>query len=288
VKIANLDGRLVIVDGDRAIDVAGASGGLFSADPQEIYERWSEFLAWAPSAPAENARGFDASLALAPVPRPRQVFAIGLNYREHAAEANEDVPSFPSTFTKFPTSLTGPYADVELPTGTVDWEVELVVVVGRAAFRVTEQDAWDHIAGFTIGQDLSERNLQLRPPLPQFSLAKSFPGFSPIGPFLATPDEFTDPDDLALECRIGDEVVQSARTSQMIFSVPALVERLSSVARLLPGDLIFTGTPAGVGAARDPRRYLRPGDVLTSSIEGLGVMRTSLVAAAVDSRHIVG
>lgn len=168
---------------------------------------------------------------------------------------------------------------MELPTDTVDWELELVVVIGSRAFRVREEDAWSHVAGLTIGQDLSERTLQFTPPVPQFSLGKSFPGFSPTGPYVVTPDELANPNDLALEGKVGNDVVQSARTSQMIFSVAALIEKVSSVAPLLPGDLIFTGTPEGVGGARTPPWYLRAGDELISAIEGLGTMKTSLVAS---------
>src|SRR5206468_326147 len=127
-----------------------------------------------------------------PVPRPRQVFGVGMNYRTHAAEAGVEIPEFPAVFTKFPTSIAAPHCAVALPSDRVDWEVELVVVIGRPTRRVAEADAWDYVAGLTVGQDLSERTVQLRPPVPQFSLGKSFPGFGPIGPHIVTPDEFGD------------------------------------------------------------------------------------------------
>jgi 2-keto-4-pentenoate hydratase/2-oxohepta-3-ene-1,7-dioic acid hydratase in catechol pathway len=142
---------------------------------------------------------------------------------------------------------------------------------------VSEKDAWRHVAGLTIGQDLSERAVQLAGPVPQFSLGKSYPGFSPIGPVIVTPDEFSDPNDLALGCAVDGEVLQDGRTKDLIFSVPELVARLSAVLPLLPGDVIFTGTPSGVGMARDPQRFLVPGTTLVSTIEGIGELRNPLV-----------
>jgi 2-keto-4-pentenoate hydratase/2-oxohepta-3-ene-1,7-dioic acid hydratase in catechol pathway len=210
------------------------------------------------------------------VPRPRQVFAIGMNYRDHADETGLGVPASPSTFTKFPTCITGPSAQVPLPPGDVDWEVELVVVLGRTARNVSASRAWDHVAGVCVGQDLSERKLQLIPPSPQFSLGKSHPGFGPTGPYLVTPDELGDPDDLALDCTLNGEQVQQGRTRDMLFPVPELIARLSAVVTMLPGDLIFTGTPAGVGLGRTPPRFLAPGDVLVSSIDQVGEITTRL------------
>jgi 2-keto-4-pentenoate hydratase/2-oxohepta-3-ene-1,7-dioic acid hydratase in catechol pathway len=213
----------------------------------------------------------------APVPRPRQVFAIGMNYAAHAAEAGVDAPEFPPTFTKFPTCIAGPDAEVGLPSTFVDWEVELVVVIGERAYEVASGKGWTHVAGLMVGQDLSERVVQLRPPAPQFSLGKSFPGFGPIGPWIVTPDELENPDDLAISCTLNGEEVQKSRTSDLIFGVDALVHDLSSITPLLPGDLIFTGTPSGVGGARTPPRFLAPGDHLVSTIEGIGTIHTHLV-----------
>lgn len=272
VKVSNLAGRLVLLVADGAVDVEQASAGRFSADPQAVFEVWAQFRDWAGT--AELTPGpFDPALLGPPVPRPRQVFAIALNYREHALESGFALPERPSVFTKFPTSLTGPSGDIALVDGSVDWEVELVAVIGKLAHQVAQADAWGHVAGLCVGQDLSERTTQLAGPVPQFSLAKSFPGFSPIGPWLVTPDELADPDDLAIGCAVNGEEVQKSRTSDLVFSVPALVSRLSSVLPLLPGDLIFTGTPAGVGMGRTPQRYLAEGDELVSYIEGLGRMR---------------
>lgn len=285
MRIANHDNRLVLLqhgeDGrELGIDVEHASGGRFTSDPQAIYEVWDEYRDWAADATtrAEPTVAIKRELLGAPVPRPRQVFAIGLNYAEHAAEANMTGSSAPSTFTKFPTCLTGPYATVKLPPGNVDWEVELVAVIGRTAHHVSVANAFDHVAGFTVGQDLSERISQLLPPVPQFSLGKSFPGFGPTGPSVVTLDELADPSDLVIGCALDGEVLQNARTSQMIFTVPQLVAHLSSVVTLLPGDIIFTGTPSGVGQTRTPQRFLKPGETLISTIEGVGHIETTFVA----------
>lgn len=156
-----------------------------------------------------------------------------------------------------------------------DWEVELVVVIGTRARNIPEADAWTHVAGVTVGQDLSERITQLDGPAPQFSLGKSFAGFAPVGPWLVTENELDDRDDLTLSCSLNGETVQDGRTSQMIFPVSALVSRLSQIVALYPGDLIFTGTPAGVGVSRKPQRFLAAGDVLDSAIDGIGTLRQS-------------
>jgi 2-keto-4-pentenoate hydratase/2-oxohepta-3-ene-1,7-dioic acid hydratase in catechol pathway len=275
MRIANLSGRLTLVSGERALDVHEASGHRFPSDPQAVYGRWDEFRAWAADADLGAGVPYDPAALGAPAPAPRQLLAVGLNYREHADEAGFGRPEgMPPVFTKFASSITGPVTDVVLPEGgRTDWEVELVVVIGRAARRVSEADAWDHVAGLTAGQDLSERVLQMSGPAPQFGLAKSYPGFSPMGPCLVTPDEFDDPDDLELTCSVNGEQVQRGSTRQLVFSVPALVSKLSSVLELWPGDVIYTGTPAGVGLGRTPQRWLRAGDELVSSIRGIGELR---------------
>jgi 2,4-didehydro-3-deoxy-L-rhamnonate hydrolase len=279
MRIANADGRLALVIGDHVLDVAQRSGGVFGPDLQDVYERWTEFTAWAAQADTAGGTPLDEDQLGPVVPRPRQIFAIGLNYRGHAAETGLDIPTSPMVFTKFASSIAGPRATVALPTNSVDYEAELVVVIGAQAQRVSQAAAWSHVAGLTVGQDISERELQVLPPAPQqFSLAKSFPAFAPIGPVLVTPDEFDDPDDLEIGCSAGGEQLQKARTSDMVFTVSQLVEYLSSVVTLFPGDVIFTGTPAGVGFARSPQRYLRAGEELVTTIEGIGELRNPLVS----------
>lgn len=279
MRIANLAGRLVVVAADRAVDVQKASGGLFSSDPQAVYSRWEEFRTWAGQADLSGGVPFEPADLGAPSPAPRQLLAIGLNYREHVSEAGFTTPEgIPPVFTKYATSITGPVTEVALPEGGhTDWEVELVVVVGRRAYRVSEADAWSHIAGLTVGQDISERIIQMAGPAPQFSLGKSYPGFAPTGPWLVTPDEIDNRDDLELTCAINGEEVQRGRTRHLIFSVPTLIARLSEVLPLLPGDVIFTGTPAGVGLGRSPQRWLAPGDELVSAITGIGELRQRFV-----------
>ena len=278
MRLINLGGRLALDNNGRAIDVERASGGLFSADFQAALERWVEFRRWAGGLDSADGTPFDQADLHAPVGTPRQIFAIGLNYRGHAEENDLEIPDTPMVFTKFATSITGPNCDVIMPPGAVDWEAELVAVIGRRAEHVPEAQGWDYVAGLTVGQDLSERLLQIKPPAPQqFSLAKSYPGFAPLGPALVTPDEFADPDDLEIGCSIDGDQVQSAQTSDLIFSVPNLVSYLSGILPLLPGDLIFTGTPAGVGFALKPQRFLQPGEILTTFVEGIGTMRHRMV-----------
>jgi 2-keto-4-pentenoate hydratase/2-oxohepta-3-ene-1,7-dioic acid hydratase in catechol pathway len=280
VRTANLDNRLVLVHDDGAVDAEKASDGLFSSDPQAVFDRWAEFTAWAQSAAARQAERVpvDENRLGAPAPRPRQVFALALNYADHVGESSFEAPKQPSVFTKYPTSLAGPRDTLVLPSAVVDWEVELVAVIGSRAQDVAEQDAWRHVAGLTVGQDLSERLVQLAGAAPQFSLGKSFPGFSPTGPVLVTPDEFGDPDDLAIGCAVNGETMQESRTSQMIFSIPRQIAWISAICPLLPGDLLFTGTPSGVGGARDPRRFLAPGEELHSWVDGIGELRNRLAA----------
>jgi len=305
-RVANLAGRAVLVvdDGhgadeqgadeqgaegaeadqeggaDFGIDIESASDGVFSADIQALYDRWPEFTAWAASEPEPGPTGLfeihERDL-LSPAPFPAQVFGIGLNYKDHAAETGMQLPRRIATFTKFPTCLTGGFDDVQLPEGSVDYEVELVVVMGARAYKVADWEAWSLVAGVTVGQDLSERILQ-REAGNQFCLGKSFRGFGPMGPSLVTPDELTDPDDLPIWCSINGETMQDSRTSEMVFSVSSIIEELSSVVTLLPGDVIFTGTPAGVGWVRQPPRFLQPGDVLESGIEGIGTIRNKMVS----------
>jgi 2,4-didehydro-3-deoxy-L-rhamnonate hydrolase len=275
VKIANSNGRGVLVLGDEIADVEQASGGAFGPDPMAAYDDWPAFADFAAGVASGTGPLVEADLRC-PVPAPRQVFAIGLNYRSHAEETGMTVPDVPATFTKFPTCLAGPYDDVEVCGATTDWEVELVAVIGARADRVAEADGWSHVAGVTVGQDITDRALQIAAGA-QFSLGKSRRGFGPMGPWVVTPDELADPDDLALGCSLDGEIVQDARTDDLIFGVPRLVAELSAVLPLLPGDVIFTGTPAGVGFTRQPARALQPGQVLDSWIEGIGRLRNRCV-----------
>nr|WP_296774430.1 fumarylacetoacetate hydrolase family protein [Rhodococcus sp. (in: high G+C Gram-positive bacteria)] len=277
MRISRIDNRYHAIDGDVALDIEHASEGRFTANGFDVYERWDELRDWVHTIPADRYKPFDRASIGAPVPMPRQVFAIGLNYRDHAAEAGLDEPDAPLVFTKFPTCITGPTTPISLPSDNVDWEVELVAVIGKKADHVSEDRGWEHVAGLTVGQDISERAVQLAGPAPQFGLGKSFPGFGPIGPAVVSLDELPTIDDLAIGCSLDDEVLQKGRTSDLIFSIPQLIAHISAICPLLPGDIIFTGTPAGVGGARTPKRFLPRGATLVSHIEGIGELRNPLI-----------
>ncbi|MFW0793389.1 fumarylacetoacetate hydrolase family protein [Gordonia sp. CPCC 205515] len=287
MRIANYDGRATLVTGEpgaeQGVDIATATDGRFRPEPTDTYQNWTEIVSWAASFDVSAATTFaiDRSKLGAPSPAPRQVFAIGLNYDEHAAESGFDSPeNLPPVFTKYVSSFSGPDTTVVIPDGgAVDWEVELVAVIGREATDVSEDQAWDHVAGLTVGQDISERITQTRGPAPQFGLGKSFPGFSPQGPWLVTTDEVADRDDLELGCSIDGEEMQKGRTRDLIFPIAALVAELSRNVTLYPGDVIFTGTPAGIGAGREPKRFLQAGEHLDSWITGIGELHQTFVAA---------
>ncbi|GAA0951264.1 fumarylacetoacetate hydrolase family protein [Actinocorallia libanotica] len=275
MRIANHAGRAVLVlADDRAADIATASGGRFGPGLQSVYDAWPEFTAWAATADPVSDVELDRALLGPPSPAPSQIVAIGLNYADHATETGFEPPKdLPPVFTKFASSLTGPHGEIALPEGGhTDWEVEVVAVIGRTAHRITEAEAWDHVAGLSVGQDLSERILQFTGQSPQFGFAKSYPGFAPTGPWLVTLDEVPDRDDLALGCAIDGETVQDGRTSKLLFSIPRTIAELAEVITLRPGDVIFTGTPDGVGYGMDPQRFLRPGETLRTWVEGIGEM----------------
>jgi 2,4-didehydro-3-deoxy-L-rhamnonate hydrolase len=278
LRVANVDGRVKLVVEGGAVDVERASNSRFTSDPQAIYARFAEFRQWASGVDAAD-EAFDPESAGSPAPTPRQVFGIGLNYADHAAESGFVKPDHPVVFTKFPSCIAGPVTTVRLPPGSVDWEIEVVAVMGATAQSVALDRAWDHVAGLTAGQDLSERQLQRSGPAPQFCLAKSHAGFAPMGPCLVTTDDLEQPDDLELGCQVNGTVMQQGRTVDMIFPVPELVAYLSGIVTLYPGDIIFTGTPSGVGMGRTPPVYLQDGDVLHSWIEGIGTLTQTFIGS---------
>ncbi len=284
MRLATIGMRLCIVREEGALDLESVSKGEFSADPHHAFERWDELQRWY----AENQETITAATPDAyttsdlgpPVPAPRQIFGIGLNYRDHAAEANLELPTEHAVvFAKFPASVTGPFAEVQLPSDAVDFETELVAVIGRGGHRIRRENAWEHVAGLTLGQDLSERLVQWRGPSPQFSLGKSYPGFAPIGPVLVTLDEFPHLEDIGIGCELNGRTMQHGSSRDMVFTIPQLVEQLSAIVPLLPGDLVFTGTPAGIGWTRDPRVVLQPGDRLVTHADVIGEMTTTFTAA---------
>ena len=275
-RLINVDGRAALEQNGSWFDLATLAGDDSLADPMVAVARHAELHDLAGRLDTATPGGtLDGTPLGAPVPRPRQVFGIGLNYAEHAGESGQPVPTVPLTFTKFPSCIAGPTADVPVTGTMVDWEVEVVAVIGTEASHVAVDDGWDHVAGLMLGQDISDRAVQLSDTPPQFSLGKSFTAFGPTGPALVSLDAFADVDDIGLWCEVNGERVQDGRTNDLIFSVPQLVAYLSSICTLYPGDLVFTGTPSGVGLARG--RFLLVGDELVSGAEGLGELRNRLV-----------
>lgn len=275
-RLANVEGRAALVHGDHYYDLEAVADDDLGPDPMAAIaqaDRMDELSAGLADLEPTGALG-DVTLG-PPVPRPSKTFGIGLNYRTHAAESNMEIPTSPLVFTKFPNCLCGPTADVELRSDGCDYEGELVAVIGLGGRDIAPDDAWNHVVGLTIGQDISDRPAQFLSKPPQFNLGKSFDTFGPIGPCVVSLDELDDPANLRLTTAVNDEVRQDDSTANMIFDVPALVSFLSSITTLETGDLIFTGTPAGVGAAQ--RKYLADGDVITTTIEGLGTMTNRCV-----------
>jgi 2-keto-4-pentenoate hydratase/2-oxohepta-3-ene-1,7-dioic acid hydratase in catechol pathway len=246
-----------------------SSDGLL-AEARRVTARAAEDLDFAD----EHSLPFDEVELLAPIPRPGKVLCLGLNYRDHAAESGAPVPSEPVIFSKASSSVIGPGDAIRLPacSDQVDYEVELAFVIGRPAKNVTAADAMKHVAGYTVLNDVTARDYQRIRGGGQWTLAKSFDTFCPIGPWVVTADEVADPHALRLECAVSGEKMQSSSTSQMIFTIPEIIEHLSAALTLEPGDLVGTGTPPGVGFARTPPRFLRAGDVVECTVEDVGTL----------------
>jgi len=217
---------------------------------------------------------------LAPVHDPRKIVCIGLNYRDHAVETGAEIPAEPILFSKYPTTLVGHGANILLPAEStqVDYEAELVVVIGRGGRRIKREHAMEHVAGYAVGHDVSARDWQLNKPGKQWMSGKTFDTFAPVGPVLVTPDEVPDPHALGIRLRLNGQTMQDSSTSQLIFRVDEVIAYLSQIFTLEPGDLIFTGTPPGVGMSRKPPVWLKPGDVVEVEIDGLGTLRNPVVA----------
>ena len=275
-KLANVEGRAALVAGDSYHDLETISAGALGADPMAALaalDRLAELSAGLGDLPATGA--LDSVRLGPPVPRPPNAFAVGLNYRNHALESGMALPRVPLVFTKYASCIAGPADDVVMRSDYVDFEAELVVVIGPGGKDIPLADAWSHVAGLCVGQDISDRPAQFSAMPPQFNLGKSFDTFGPIGPVLVSPDSLADPSGLEIECRVNDEVRQSDNTNDLIFDVPALIHYLSEFCTLQTGDLIFTGTPGGVGVVDG--RFLKDGDLIRTSIEGLGVLTNRCV-----------
>jgi 2,4-didehydro-3-deoxy-L-rhamnonate hydrolase len=276
-RLANISGRAALVVGDNYVDLERISGGAFGPDLMDAIRRSPELHRL--QSIADDARP-DGPFANAdvrpPIPNPRSSFAIGLNYRSHAAEAGMELPASPLVFSKFSSCFAGAYDDIVLNSTTSDYEAELIVVIGVGGRNIATIDAWSHVAGVTAGQDISDRALQFAASPPHFDLGKSRDTYGPLGPVLVSTDSFADLNDIAIVCRVNGETRQADTTASLIFNVPTLIEYLSSILTLTPGDVIFTGTPEGVGATKG--LFLKPGDVIETEIAGIGSMTNICVA----------
>lgn len=283
MKLGKINGRSVLISDSTALDIETASAGKFSSSTRAVLEDWDSFKAWGTTSDFSQAVPFSPKDLEAPVDEPRQVFAIGLNYKDHADEASLPYPEHLVVFTKFASCLGSPNATVVLPSNDVDYETEMVIVIGQTVHNVSSEDAWKYVAGICIGQDYSERTIQRRGPAAQFSLGKSYPNFGPYGPYIVSTDEFSNPDSLRISAVLEGAdmnepfIIQDGTTADLIFPVSQCIADLSKIVTLYPGDLIFTGTPAGVGLSRN--LLLRPGHKLTSSLEGVGSIENNFVSA---------
>jgi acylpyruvate hydrolase len=250
--------RAGVVDGDQVVD----------AGP----------VPWDPAPGAVVGAIGDVTL-VAPIPAPGKVVCVGRNYAEHAAETGSAAPTEPQLFAKWANAIVGPGAVVELPsiTRALDYEAELVVVMGRAARRVTEADALDHVLGYTCGDDISARDLQFGDT--QWTRGKALDTFAPMGPWIVTTDEIPDPQSLGIRCLVNGESRQDDTTAHMLFGVARLIAFISEAITLDPGDVIFSGTPPGVGHARRPPAYLQPGDLVRVEIDSIGSLENRIVSA---------
>ena len=237
-------------------------------------------LRWLNRPPASERRDLVKTRFRAPIPRPPKIICIGLNYRDHAAEARMAIPEVPTVFAKYSNTVTGHMHPIILPKNSVkpDYEAEFAVVIGKGGRHIPEARWREHVFGYTIVNDVSARDFQMQ--TSQWTMGKTFDTFAPMGPFVVTADEIEDPHKLAISLRLNGELMQNSNTSNLIFGVPQLIAFLSSVMTLQPGDIISTGTPAGVGFARKPPRWLLPGDEVAVEVEGLGRLVNPVVAEA--------
>jgi len=263
------------------VDVNAANREMPSTvrDLLELGTEWQR-KAWA-SLPRGVVRHDPANVKLlAPVPDARKIICVGLNYRDHAAESGVPVPTEPVLFSKYSTALIGHGAPIVLPkvSQEVDYEAELVVVIGRKGRHISREQAFEYVGGYAVGHDVSARDWQLNKPGKQWMAGKTFDTFAPVGPELVTPEEVVEPQNLGIRLRLNGQTMQDSSTSQLVFGVSELIAYLSQVFTLEPGDLIFTGTPPGVGMARKPPVWLKPGDTVEVDIDRLGTLRNPVIA----------
>ena len=281
LQLASVQGRAHFVIGSstefRVVDVEHSSKGSLPSDVMSCYSVWEVLRAHATTLTKTDGVACSLEQLDCPVPRPRQLFAVGLNYKKHAEEMGTPIPTTPLTFAKFQSSINTPYGDVQLVGTTCDYESELVVIIGTGGVNIAQADAWQHIAGITAGQDISDRTLQYSGVPPQFSLGKSRTGFTPMGPWVTDTHDNSSRDNLRLTCSVNGEIRQDTKTSDMIFDIPQIISYLSGICELFPGDAIFTGTTAGVGHGHKPPVYLKRGDIIETTLEGVGIIRNRCV-----------
>lgn len=272
--------QLGAVADEKVIHLAQASGGQLPNDMRAFLEMGEPALALAQEVVAQGGGVPLGSVkVLAPISNPSKVIAIGLNYMDHVREQGMKPPTIASMFTKYPSAIVGPGDAIRWDpglTGKVDYEAELALVIGKRASKVAEADAYDYIAGYMNCHDVSARDLQLEKG-DQWIMGKSLDTFCPLGPYLVTKDEIADPHALAIRCLVNGEALQDSNTREMVFKIPYLIAYLSRAITLLPGDVVTTGTPDGVGAFRKPPIYLKHGDVVTVEVEGLGQLTNPCV-----------
>lgn len=230
------------------------------------------------SAIAANKIPLDQVRLHAPLSNPPRIFAIGLNYRGHAIESGMAIPATPVVFFKLPTAIIGPGDAIVLPKNSTepDYEAEFAFVIGKGGYRIPASAWREHVYGYTIVNDVSARDVQFA--TTQWSMSKCFPTFCPLGPAIVTADEIADPHNLNISLSIDGELLQNSNTSDLVFKIPELIEHLSSITPLLPGDIVSTGTPPGVGLGRTPKRWLKPGETVTITVEGLGSLTNPVIA----------
>mgnify|MGYP001166696959 FL=1 len=272
-KLANISGRASLVEDDNYYDLEVISNGEFNSNPSDALQNQNRLKQLNGQLSEMEPTGVinDSELG-PPVSFSANCYAVGLNYKNHAEESGLEIPDVPMIFTKHTSCLVGPFTTIEMRSDAVDYEAELVAVIGKTGKDIKREDAWDHVAGLCVGQDISDRGVQFSTKnLPQFNLGKSFDTFGPIGPFLVSPDELPNKDGLEIECLVNDEVRQKDNTNDLIFDIPFIICYLSEIVTLNVGDVIFTGTPGGVGVMEG--KFLKEGDILTTHIEGLGSLR---------------
>jgi 2-keto-4-pentenoate hydratase/2-oxohepta-3-ene-1,7-dioic acid hydratase in catechol pathway len=275
--------RCALAVADGYIDINATDPGLPSCIKNLLAASPAVRKAAAEVASSKNAVKYAANAVklLPPVPKPGKILCIGLNYRDHAIEGGKAIPTEPVIFGKFSNTLIGPGDPIKIPkvAQKVDYEAELVIVIGKRGKHIpNDPSAFDYVGGYTCGHDVSARDWQFRGEEKQWSIGKTFDTFAPTGPVLVTPDELTDPHNLRIQLRLNGQTMQNSSTKEFSFGVPHLLWFLSQVVTLEPGDLIFTGTPPGVGIARKPPVLLKPGDTVDVEIEGIGVLTNPCVA----------